>query len=105
MSEYELGAQWNVTVLDGKTIVWIQRGYQSALVSIADPDSTDPARRLLGDFTSQPIADGPAGLTVYGTHVGDRPSFAAARLLSPAYAYLIGGLEEGRGITQHDFTN
>lgn len=97
-------AQLNVTVLDGKTITWFRRGDRAAIVSVADPESAEPARRLLGASTAQPLDEG-AGLTVYGTHYGDRPSFAAARLLTPEYAYLIDGIEAGRGITQRDVTS
>ncbi|WP_143086542.1 hypothetical protein [Amycolatopsis saalfeldensis] len=90
------------TTLDGYQITWYREApadREGGLVSIFDPESTEPARRLLPDGTAESLDGAPRGLTVYGRHRSDRPSFARASLMTPEYTYLINGVKEDRGVT------
>jgi predicted DNA-binding transcriptional regulator AlpA len=97
-------AQWNVTLLDGKTITWIEDGDRRAVVSVLDPESSKPAWRVLPGGDGEQLDDAPTGLTVYGRFVAERPSFDSFPALAPAYAYLVQGIIDGRGITHRRVT-
>jgi hypothetical protein len=100
---YTSGVSWNVTVLDGKTITWISN---ETIASVLDPESTEPARRILRDGTVQDLDDDTPGLTVYGTHAWDRPTFDQFReIAGPHYAPLIEGIQQRRGTTHQRVTN
>jgi hypothetical protein len=90
-----------VTVLDGCTLTWYRHkpSDPGALVAIVDPESTRPARRVVGEGTVEPLHDSTPGLTVYGRSVSDRPSFHRAAGWTPEYATLIAGLARGHGHT------
>lgn len=93
---------WHSTHLDGKQILWINgdEGYGPAICSVRDPDRGEPAIRLIrSDWAPEPLEDESPGLIVYGRYKGDRPSFDEFRALAPQYAYLVDGIEEGRGLT------
>jgi predicted DNA-binding transcriptional regulator AlpA len=102
---YTSGALFNVTYLDGKTITWIDDCGRRAVVSVIDPESTKPAWRVLPGGNGEPLNGAPAGLTVYGRFVTERPSFDSFPALAPAYADLVQGINEGRGITHHHVTD
>lgn len=110
---YTSGAIWHVTLLDGKTITWVTEGHFPAtqltqharITSVLDPESTEPARRVLKDGTIESLGIDERGLTVYGTHVWDRPTLNRFREIDPEYAYLADGVEQRRGITHHSITS
>jgi hypothetical protein len=70
-----------------------------ALISVRDPESSRPARRVLDDGSEEPVAGAPNGLVLYGRARFDRPSFDVAAQRTPEYAYLFQGIAEGRGVT------
>ncbi|MET9265296.1 hypothetical protein [Amycolatopsis sp. NPDC004079] len=93
---------FQVTTLDGCQITWYREAAddrEGGLCSILDPGSAEPAQRLLDDGAAESIDGAPRGLTVYGRHRHDRPSFARAAAMTPQYAYLLTGITEGRGST------
>lgn len=105
---YVPGVHWHVTYLDGKTITWISDGDEPipcGVVSVVDPESDRPAHRVLGNGTSEPLTGETAGLTVYGTYHGNRPTLDEFRELAKEYAYLADGLAEGRGVTHNNVTD
>lgn len=103
---YEPGyIHWHRTTIDGHAIIWIAPDDEVIrIVSILDHASVAPARRVLRDGTVQPLDDEPRGLTVYGTHVWDRPTLDELARLAPEHEHLALGLAEGRGVTVQDIT-
>jgi hypothetical protein len=87
--------------LDGHVICWWKPAPDAlgALMSVRDPGSSQPARRVLDDGSEEPVAGAPNGLVLYGRTRVDRPSFAVAAQRTPEYAYLLQGTAEGRGVT------
>lgn len=95
---------WNTTALDGKTVVWISHdGEPLSIVSVHDPERGDSRRVDPSTGETVPLSE-TAGLTVFGTHRGNRPSFEDLRALAPEYAYLVDGIEQGRGVTTVNVT-
>lgn len=106
---YTSGAHWNVTHVGGITITWVNVGPsrpdQGGIGSILDPSSTEPARRVLRDGTVQSLGEeDTTGLTVFGTHVADRPHPGQVAELTPAYATVMDEFLRGGGVSHHRFT-
>ncbi|SFQ28265.1 hypothetical protein [Amycolatopsis rubida] len=93
---------FQTTILDGRQITWYRDAAddrEGGLCSILDPESAEPARRILDDGSAERLDGAPPGLTVYGRYRHDRPGFARASAMTPQYAYLLAGITEGRGST------
>lgn len=91
-----------LTTLDGCIIVWHRENeadVEGYVISIRDPRSAEPARRMLANGDPEPLGDGPKGLTVYGRNRFERPGFARAAAMTPQYAYLLDGIKHSRGTT------
>lgn len=106
---YTSGAHWNVTHVGGITITWVNVGSsrpeQGRVASILDPTSAAPARRVLRDGTAQSLGEDTVGLTVFGTHVADRPTPEQVAELAPAWSAAIGEFRRGGGVTHHRVTS
>lgn len=106
---YTSGAHWNVTHVGGITITWVNvdssRPDQGRIASILDPTSTEPARRVLRDGTLQSLGEDTTGLTVFGTHVADRPTPDQVAELEPAYAAALAEFQRAGGVTHHRVTS
>jgi predicted DNA-binding transcriptional regulator AlpA len=101
---YNSGISWNLTMIDGKSITWVGDRDYRAVASVLDPGSDRPACRVLRDGSVHPLTGQSAGLTVYGTHAWDRPTFALFGEIAPEYAYLVEGIDQRRGVTHHRIT-
>ena len=101
---------WNLTIIDGIAVTWVgnQGPYaqdrRRGIASILDPHSNAPARRITRDGVIHPLEDSSPGLTVFGTHVYDRPQPEAAAELAPEYTQVLAAIAAGRGTTQHRVT-
>lgn len=75
-------------VVDGtRQLVWYDDGGPGLLVSVRELSSTEAALRVTAEGT-QPMGGGEPGLTVFGTHLADRPPLGEITRLAPEYADL-----------------
>ena len=94
------GISFNSTVIAGVTVVWCRAGRHGEPVvqAVNDPGSTAPARRVT-DSGVEPLPGENRGLTVYGSHSGDRPAPAEVASFTPEYTNLMTDFEDGEGTT------
>ncbi|MFJ5926563.1 hypothetical protein ACIQF6_28570 [Kitasatospora sp. NPDC092948] len=81
---------------DGRRLTWFNDS-EGRLVSVLDPRSTEPAKRVHDDRPDETLHGAPDGLVVFGSHAADRPPLSDLARLAPDFADLAPALPRRSG--------